>query len=159
LLAEVRKDFRRKVLAHKESRRVALSPHLTLYFEDRLTVQYQVQEMLRIERIFEAAGIDEELAAYNPLVPDGSNLKATFMIEYADVDERKRELARLIGIEDAVWVRAPEQFLTRIDPDTNEVVEVIAPVRWGLGAYAPDDLDDEHRVHPTTTRRSLWLMA
>lgn len=103
--SEVRADFRAKVLAHKAARRVALSPHLTLYFEDRLTVQYQVQEMLRIERIFEPAGIDDELAAYNPLIPDGANWKATLMIEYPDVDERRRELARLIGVEDRVWVR------------------------------------------------------
>ncbi|MCA1799281.1 MAG: DUF3501 family protein [Xanthomonadaceae bacterium] len=103
--AEVRSEFREKVLAHKQARRVPLGPHLTLYFEDRLTVQYQVQEMLRIERIFERAAIEEELGTYNPLIPDGGNLKATFMIEYPDADERKRELARLIGVEDRVWVQ------------------------------------------------------
>ena len=101
-----RPAFRARVLAHKKTRRVALDPHLTLYFEDRLTLQYQVQEMLRIERIFEPAGIDEELAAYNPLVPDGTNLKATFMIEYPDVDERRAALARLVGVEHRIWAQA-----------------------------------------------------
>jgi hypothetical protein len=103
--ARQRSDFRAKVLEHKKRRQVALGPNATLYFEDRLTIQYQVQEMLRIERIFEPAGIDEELSAYNPLIPDGSNWKATFMLEYPDVEQRKRELARLIGVEDKVWVQ------------------------------------------------------
>ena len=100
-----RPAFRARVLAHKKTRRVALDSHLTLYFEDRLTIQYQVQEMLRIERIFEPAGIDDELAAYNPLVPDGSNLKATFMLEYPDVAERRIALARLVGIEHGLWAQ------------------------------------------------------
>ncbi len=103
--ASQRDDFRRRVIAHKKHRRVGIGPHLFLYFEDRLTVQYQVQEMLRIERIFEAEGIDDELSAYNPLIPDGNNLKATAMLEYQDVDERKRQLALLRGIEDLVWVQ------------------------------------------------------
>ncbi len=103
--AEVRDDFRRRVIAHKKNRRVPLGPMAALYFEDRLTMQYQVQEMLRIERIFEASGIQEELDAYNPLIPDGSNWKATFMVEVPDEDERRRRLAELIGIEDKVWVR------------------------------------------------------
>lgn len=103
--AEVRGEFRARVIAHKKPRRVSLGAHLNLYFEDRLTMQYQVQEMLRVERIFEAAGIEEELAAYNPLIPDGSNLKATMMLEYNDVEQRRRELARLIGIEDRVYLQ------------------------------------------------------
>jgi hypothetical protein len=103
--ARQRSDFRAKVLEHKKRRQVALGPNATLYFEDKLTIQYQVQEMLRIERIFEPAGIDEELSAYNPLIPDGSNWKATFMLEYPDVEQRKRELARLIGVEDKAWVQ------------------------------------------------------
>ena len=103
--AERRSAFRDKVMAHKKNRRVALGPHAALYFEDRLTIQYQVQEMLRAERIFESAGIDEELAAYNPLIPDGSNWKATFMLEYDDVNERRGALEKLIGIEDRVWVK------------------------------------------------------
>ncbi|MFZ5491443.1 MAG: DUF3501 family protein [Pseudomonadota bacterium] len=103
--AEQRPAMRARVLEHKKNRLLQLGPHATAAFEDRLTVQYQIQEMLRIERIFEARGIAEELEAYNPLIPDGSNLKATFMIEYADEEERRRELARLIGVEDRVWLR------------------------------------------------------
>ena len=103
--AERRSAFRDKVMAHKKNRRVALGPHAALYFEDHLTIQYQVQEMLRAERIFESAGIDEELAAYNPLIPDGSNWKATFMLEYDDVNERRSALEKLIGVEDRVWVK------------------------------------------------------
>jgi hypothetical protein len=103
--SEKRGEFRGRVIAHKKHRRVGIGPHLFLYFEDRLTVQYQVQEMLRIEKIFESAGIEEELEAYNPLIPDGHNLKATAMLEYQDVAERKRQLALLKGIEDLVWVQ------------------------------------------------------
>lgn len=103
--AAARADFRRRVMEHKRQRQVAVGPHATLYFEDRLTVHYQVQEMLRVERIFEPQGIADELDAYNPLIPDGRNLKATFMLEYEDPAERRRALARLIGIEDAVWVQ------------------------------------------------------
>lgn len=103
--ATARDEFRRKVMAHKKPRRVAIGPHLTLYFEDRMTMQYQIQEMLRIERIFERDAIQEELDAYNPLIPDGSNLKATAMIEYEDVEERKQALAMLRGIEDKIWVQ------------------------------------------------------
>jgi hypothetical protein len=103
--AEKRAQFRAEVMAHKKNRQVPIGAHATLYFEDRLTMQYQIQEMLRVERIFEAAGIQEELDAYNPLIPDGSNWKATFMIEFDDVDERRDALARLVGIEDKVWVQ------------------------------------------------------
>jgi hypothetical protein len=103
--AETRADFRAQVMAHKKYRQVHLGDMATLYFEDRLTMQYQIQEMLRVERIFESAGIQEELDAYNPLIPDGSNWKATFMIEVPDEDERRKVLARLIGIEDQVWMR------------------------------------------------------
>jgi len=100
-----RPQFRAKVIAHKKHRRVPLGPHLNLYFEDRLTIQYQVQEMLRIERIFEPDGIQEELDAYNPLIPDGSNLKCTAMLEYQDAEERHRALAALKGLENHVWVQ------------------------------------------------------
>ena len=103
--AEQRADFRRKVLAHKRHRQVALGEHVRLYFEDRLTIRYQIQEMLRIERVFEPAGIQEELDAYNPLIPDGRNWKATLMIEYEDPEQRKVELERLVGLEHRVWVR------------------------------------------------------
>jgi Protein of unknown function (DUF3501) len=103
--ARNRKEFRAKVMAHKKVRSVALGDHVTLIFEDELTIRYQVQEMLRIERIFEQEGIQGELEAYNPLIPDGRNFKATLMIEYPDVDERKHALARLKGIEDRVWIQ------------------------------------------------------
>lgn len=103
--AEVRDDFRREVMDHKRRRRLPLGMNATLYFEDTMTMQYQVQEMLRVERIFEKAAIEDELATYNPLIPDGTNWKATFMIEYPDAGERKRALARLVGVEDRVWVR------------------------------------------------------
>ncbi|MGA8262431.1 MAG: DUF3501 family protein [Arenicellales bacterium] len=103
--ASRRPEFRAKVMAHKKHRAVHLGEHATLYFEDRLTIQYQVQEMLRVERIFEPEGIADELNSYNPLIPDGTNLKATFMIEYPDVEERRRQLARLVGIEDKVWLK------------------------------------------------------
>ncbi|MDH3903872.1 MAG: DUF3501 family protein, partial [Xanthomonadales bacterium] len=103
--SQQRSDFRSKVIAHKKHRRVGIGPNLFLYFEDRLTIQYQVQEMLRIEKIFESDGIEEELSAYNPLIPDGHNLKATAMLEYQDVDERKQQLALLRGVEDLVWIQ------------------------------------------------------
>jgi hypothetical protein len=103
--ARERPAFRARVLAHKQDRSLALGDHLTLMFEDELTLRYQIQEMLRIEKIFEEDGINGELEAYNPLVPDGSNFKATLLIEYPEVEERRRMLARLKGIEDAIWVR------------------------------------------------------
>lgn len=100
-----RPDFRAKVLEHKKTRQVALTEHARLYFEDALTIKYQIQEMLRIEKVFEAEGIMEELEAYNPLIPDGTNWKATFMLEYEDPQERALRLAELIGIEDKVWIQ------------------------------------------------------
>ena len=103
--AEIRNEFRARVMAHKKSRCLPLGLNATLYFEDRLTIHYQVQEMLRIEKIFERADIEEELAAYNPLIPDGHNWKATFMLEYDDRAERGEMLTRLVGIEDCVWMR------------------------------------------------------
>src|SRR3989344_375400 len=117
--AELRPQFRSQVMAHKQNRQVAIGPNATLYFEDRLTMQYKVQEMPRIERIFEADGINEELAAYNPLIPDGSNWKATFMIEFPDVDERREALKRLKGVENRVWARVAgfEPVGPRVDED------------------------------------------
>ncbi|MDA0705287.1 MAG: DUF3501 family protein [Proteobacteria bacterium] len=106
--AEKRAAFRDTVLDHKRNRRLDLGTNAALYFEDRLTMQYQVQEMLRIERIFEAAAINEELAAYNPLIPDGSNWKATFMIEFPEAEERRVMLAELVGIEDCVYLQIGE---------------------------------------------------
>lgn len=103
--AKARKEFRAKVLAHKKNRVVRLGDHVTLVFEDELTMRYQIQEMLRVERIFEEEGIRGELGAYNPLVPDGSNWKATMLIEYPDAGERRVALAKMIGIEDRIWVK------------------------------------------------------
>lgn len=103
--ATERESFRAMILKHKKVRQVALGPHATLYFEDRLTMKYQVQEMLRVERIFEREEIEEELAAYNPLIPDGKNWKATFMIEYGDEEERREALAYMGGIEETLWVQ------------------------------------------------------
>ncbi|MDA0762746.1 MAG: DUF3501 family protein [Pseudomonadales bacterium] len=100
-----RTSFREAVLAHKKDRRVRLGEHVQLIFEDQLTIKYQIQEMLRIEKVFEANGIQEELDAYNPLIPDGTNWKCTMLIQYEDVEERKRRLASLIGIEDKIWVQ------------------------------------------------------
>jgi len=103
--SSIRNEFRQSVITHKLNRRLPLGTNATLYFEDRLTMQYQVQEMLRIERIFEAEGIQEELDAYNPLIPDGSNWKATFMVEFPDADERRAMLHRLVDIENRVWMQ------------------------------------------------------
>lgn len=103
--ATKRADFRKQVLELKKDRKVALGEHATLYFENEQTIRYQIQEMLRIEKVFEADGINEELEAYNPLIPDGSNLKATFMIEYGDPEERAKILSTLVGVEDKVWVQ------------------------------------------------------
>ena len=103
--AEQRGKFRQRVLAHKKHRQVMLGPNSTLYFEDRLTLLYQIQEMLRIEKVFEADGINEELEAYNPMVPSGRNFKATYMIEYTDPEIRAAQLQKLVGIEDLVWMQ------------------------------------------------------
>lgn len=119
--ARQRNDFRAKVMAHKKSRQVQIGPHATLYFEDRLTMHYQIQEMLRAERIFEEAGIEDELNAYNPLIPDGSNWKATFMIEYGNEDERRVALSKLIGVEHKVWVQVAG--LAKVWPIADEDLE------------------------------------
>jgi len=173
--AEVRPEFRARVLEHKRHRRVALGPIATLYFEDRLTIQYQVQEMLRIERIFEAEGIEEELAAYNPLIPDGSNWKATFMIEVPDEEERRQVLARLIGIEDRVWVQvagfdsvyaiADEDLERETEDKTSSVhfmrfeltPEMAAAVKDGAGIeVGVDHPEYSHRLQvPEPVRASL----
>lgn len=118
--------FRERVMAHKQNRRVNVGPNTMWLFEDHLTVHYQVQEMLRTERIFEAEGIAEELAAYNPLIPDGRNWKATFLIEYPDAEVRRVQLERLKGIEDRCWVRvADEQKVFAIaDEDMERANEV-----------------------------------
>jgi len=105
---EMRDDYRKKLMAHKENRRLELGENLLLSFEDRLIMQYQVQEMLKAEKIFDAAGIEEELAAYNPLIPDGTNWKATMLIQYPDVEERQYQLTRLIGIENLIWMQVAD---------------------------------------------------
>ena len=119
--ADARPAFRKQVIAHKKLRQVALGPNATLYFEDRLTIQYQVQEMLRVERIFERSAIEEEIQAYNPLIPDGTNWKATFMLEYPDVEERRIALGKLGGVEHLVWAQA--EGCSRIAAIANEDLE------------------------------------
>ncbi len=106
--SQQRDEFRDRVLAHKQNRRVSIAEHVLLIFEDELTIRYQIQEMLRIEKVFEAQGIQEELDAYNPLIPDGDNFKCSMLIQYADESERKRRLGELIGIEDKVWLQIGE---------------------------------------------------
>jgi hypothetical protein len=170
-----RPEFRARVMAHKKNRQVPIGSHATLYFEDRLTMHYQVQEMLRAERIFDAQGIQEELDAYNPLIPDGSNWKATFMIEYDDVEERRKALARMIGIEKSVWVRV--DGFDPVHPVANEDLEreteektssvhflrfelsagMVAAVKQGASIRAGIDHDAyRHEVElPETVRDSL----
>lgn len=119
--AEQRPAFRAEVIEHKKPRRVALTPNATMYFEDFTTLKYQVQEMLRVERIFEAADIEEEIAAYNPLIPDGTNWKGTFMFEYPDVEQRREALAAMPGIEHRIWVQVND--CERIYAIANEDLE------------------------------------
>ena len=119
--SEIRDEFRARVMQHKKNRRLDLGDHLVLFFEDRLVMQYQIQEMLKAEKIFEADGIQEELDAYNPLIPDGTNWKATMMIQYSDVTERQRMLARLVGIENQVWLRVGDH--DKVYPIADEDLE------------------------------------
>jgi Protein of unknown function (DUF3501) len=174
--ARNRKEFRAKVMAHKKDRSVALGDHVTLIFEDELTIRYQVQEMLRIERIFEQEGIQGELEAYNPLIPDGRNFKATMMIEYPDVDERKHALARLKGIEDRVWVQvegcekvhaiADEDLERETEEKTSSVHflrfeltdEMAASLKYGVGLGIGVDhpaYSAEIAALPSNIRKSL----
>jgi hypothetical protein len=137
--ARQRADFRARVLAHKRPRTLAVGPHTTWCFEDRLTVQYQVQEMLRAERIFEVDGIQDELDAYNPLIPDGTNLKATLLIEYPDPAERAAALARLKGIEDRCYVEAAGRRAYAIadedlDRENDEKTSAVHFLRFELDA-------------------------
>jgi len=144
--ADNRTGIRAQVMLHKQNRKVPIGPVATLYFEDRQTIQYQIQEMLRAERIFEAAGIQEELDAYNPLIPDGSNWKATFMIEEPDVDKRRELLARVIGVEDTVWVRVdgndPVYAIADedLDRDTQEKTSTVHFMRFELDDRMVTDL-------------------
>ena len=160
--ARERAGFRARVLAHKRARRLAVGPNATWCFEDRLTVQYQVQEMLRTERIFEPEGIAEELAAYNPLIPDGSNWKVTLLLEF-DATERPQALARLKGVEDRCWVQVgghervfaiADEDLPRENADKTSAVhflrfELTAPMIASLraGATIAAGVDHEHYRH------------
>ena len=136
---EMRDDYRKKVMAHKKDRRLELGENVLMMFEDRLIMQYQVQEMLKAEKIFEAAGIEEELEAYNPLIPDGTNWKATMLIQYPDVEERQHKLTQLIGIENSIWVQVEgfdkvyaiaDEDLER---DTEEKTSAVHFMRYELG--------------------------
>jgi len=163
--ARARKDFRARVIAHKKSRSVHLGEHMTLIFEDRLTIQYQVQEMLRVEKIFEEEGIQDELDAYNPLVPDGHNFKATLLIEYEDVEERRQALARLKGIEERVYVKvaghdnvyavADEDLDRETDEKTSSVhflrFEFPSAARDAVRAGASVKLGCDHTNYPAHT--------
>lgn len=153
-----RPRLRAEVLAHKRHRQAPLGPNLTLYFEDRLTMRYQIQEMLRAERIFESEAIEDELASYNPLIPDGTNLKATMMLEYSDVEERRRALTRLRGIEHAVYLEVgtlgrvlahADEDLTRSDDTKTAAVhflrfELDGAMRAALKGGAPLKLGVDH---------------
>lgn len=141
-----RKEFRARVMAHKHNRKVHLGEHVTLLFEDELTIRYQIQEMLRAERIFEEDGIVDELDAYNPLVPDGSNWKVTMLIEYPDESERKKALARLINIEDKVWVQVNGQTKVfaisdeDLERETDEKTSSVHFLRFELSAAMKEAL-------------------
>lgn len=173
--ARIRPEFRAKVIAHKKNRQLPIGEHATLYFEDALTMQYQVQEMLRLERMFEPEPIQEELDVYNPLIPDGHNWKATFMVEYGDVDERRRMLAKLIGIEKKVWLQVAgcdkvypiaNEDLDRETEDKTSAVhflrfeltpQMIAAAKGGAAIHAGIDHDQyrEAVVVPEAVRASL----
>ncbi len=171
--AEERESFRSAVIAHKKNRQVFLGPHATLYFEDAMTMKYQIQEMLRVEKIFTRAEIEEELEAYNPLIPDGSNWKATFMIEYSDVDERREALARMPGIEHKVWVKVGDaervyavanEDLDRSTDDKASAVhflrfELEPPHRLALKEGAQVYVGIEHDVLPYEVEVPLNVLA
>ncbi len=164
--AKVRKDFRAKVIAHKKLRAVHLGEHLTLLFEDELTIRYQIQEILRAEKAFEEEAIEGELEAYNPLVPDGHNWKATLLVEYEDVEERKEALSRLKGIEDRVWVQvgteprvyaiADEDLERENDEKTSAVhfvrFEVTRSMREHLSREAAFAIGVDHPAYTFTLR-------
>jgi hypothetical protein len=146
--AESRKAFRARVIEHKRNRRLPLGTNATLYFEDRLTMQYQVQEMLRIERIFEPKAIVEELEAYNPLIPDGHNWKATFMVEFSDPEVRREMLKSLVDIEDHVWMQVGDDEKIRpiadedLDRDTEDKTSAVHFLRFELAPAQIEALKD-----------------
>src|SRR5437773_9132673 len=146
--AKTRKFFREQVIAHKKARTVHLGEHVTLLFEDELTIRYQIQEMLRIEKTFEEEGIQDELQAYNPLVPDGGNWKATLLVEYEDVEERKQALARLKGIEDHVWVQVgslPRIYAVADEDLERENAEKTSAVHFVRFELTPSMVDELRR--------------
>ncbi len=174
--ADQRSALRNRVIEHKKIRRVDVGPNLSLHFEDRLTIQYQVQEMLRIERIFAAAAIQEELDTYNPLIPDGRNLKATAMLEFEDVDVRRRRLAELVGLEHQVWtqVEGHEKVFAIANEDLDRSTEektsavhfmrfeltdgMIEGLRGGAALFFGSDHEGyNHRVIASTKTRSSLL--
>jgi len=136
-----RQEFRAQIMAHKRDRQLALGDNARLYFEDQLTIRYQIQEMLRIEKVFEAAGIEEELEAYNPLIPDGQNWKATFMIEFGDPAVRAVRLAEMIGIEDCVWLQVGD--LPKITPIADEDLERSTEEKTSSVHFVRFELSDE----------------
>jgi hypothetical protein len=144
--AKVRKGFRDEVIAHKKMRTVHLGEHLTLLFEDELTIRYQIQEILRVEKAFEERAIEDELEAYNPLVPDGHNWKATLLIEYEDVEERRQALSTLKGVEDRVWVQAgavPRVYAIAdedLERENDEKTSAVHFVRFELKRSMIEDL-------------------
>jgi hypothetical protein len=160
--SKYRKQHKANVIAHRKLRSVALGEHVTLQFESELTIRYQIQEMLRIEKIFEEEGIDDEIATYAPLTPDGSNWKATMMIEYPDINERQRELARLIGVEDRMFIEveghqrvyaiADEDLDRENDEKTSAVhfvrFEFTPPMVAAIKAGASVKLGCDHRNYP-----------
>jgi hypothetical protein len=171
-----REAFRARVIAHKRVRTLALDEHVTLLFEDRLTIQYQIQEMLRIERIFESDAIQDELDAYNPLIPGGCDLKATMLIEYSDPAQRQHALARLGGIEHAVYAEIEgigrakthaDEDMDRTDADKTSAVHFlrfdftpaqIAALRAGTAlAFGIDDARMALRVEPSAETRAALL--
>lgn len=139
--AENRSDFKTSVIAHKLNRQLPIGPNATVYFEDILTIQYQIQEMLRIERIFEAAAIEEELATYNPLIPDGSNWKATLMIEFTDEAERRIALAKMRGLEDSIWMQVEGH--DKVTPFANEDMERTNDDKTSAVHFLRFELDQE----------------
>src|SRR6202035_1366780 len=174
--ARERPAFRTRVLGHKRDRQLAVGPHVTWLFEDRLTIQYQVQEMLRTERIFEPEGIEEELESYNPLIPDGGNWKVTLLIEFTEESERRRQLALLKGVEDRCWVQVAgfERVFAIADEDlereNEEKTSAVHFLRFELdpgmiarlraGAALAAGVDHEHYRHavqevPASTRLAL----
>jgi hypothetical protein len=171
--SKFRKTHKAQVLAHRQMRSVHLGDHITLQFESETTIRYQIQEMLRIEKIFEEEGIQQEIDAYAPLVPEGSNWKATMLIEYPDVNERKRELARLIGVEDRMFIEvegharvyaiADEDLERENDEKTSAVhfvrFEFSDATKAAIKAGAAVKLGCDHTNYPAHTQISAEALA